>query len=380
MAGLNAKRLRPDKDTVMKILHRYIFFILIKNLGLCLTALTVLFLVIDFFDRIDNIVAESPDAGIVLQYFFYKIPVMVGQTLPISMLAATMLTIGMLAKNSEITAMRASGATVLWIARPLVFAGILVSLASMLLNESIIPNSNRRMREIYNIDIMKKDKTGRYSQTDFWWRSGNEFFSVGQFDSRTNTLLEATRLEIDGNLSVTKRTDAEKIEWVDPYLGWSMRNVHEYRFDPQSNIPETLKAKVIPLPIKETPKDFYAAETDPLSMGFFELREFIEKQRRNGLPVSSYLADLNNKISFPFISLIMGITVLPFSLKPARSGSMAGSIMAGLIIGFTYYAVHSFSIAMGRAEIWPPVLAAWMSSIIMGFVALIFNLGAESPS
>ena len=96
--------------------------------------------------------------------------------------------------------------------------------------------------------------------------------------------------------------------------------------------------------------------------------------------MTSYMADLYAKISFPFINLVLVLVVLPFALLPARSGSMAPSCLAGLTIGFAYFAVHSFSLALGRAELWPPLLAAWMANLVMAIAGLILNLGTESPT
>ena len=364
----------------MKIIHRYILKHFLKTLGICVAVFTLLFLVFDFFDRIDNLIAEEASFWLVISYYLHKTPLLISQTLPIAVLSSTLLSLGLLSKNSEITAMRSAGATIFWITRPIFIACFLISLAGLLMNETLVPYSVRRVKEIYNIDIKKKDKKGSYSQDDFWWKSGNELFAVNQFDSRTNTLFGMTKLELDSQFKIVKRTDAEQAVWIDPVLGWSMRGIKEYRIDNNKNQVEEKSVKVSPLPIKEQPRDFFSAEADPLSMSYSEMKLFIDKQRNNGIDISSYLADLQNKISFPFISLVTAIVALPFALKPARSGSMAASMLAGLALGFTYYAVHSFSLAMGRAEIWPPLLAAWMANLLMGLVALIFNLGAESPS
>ncbi|RIL00265.1 MAG: hypothetical protein DCC75_13965 [Proteobacteria bacterium] len=100
----------------MKILHRYIFKILVRNLLLCLLTSVSLFLIFDFFDRIDNIMAEGASLLLTVQYFIYKVPMMLSHMLPVSMMVATILTFGILSKNSEVIAMRASGITLLWIA------------------------------------------------------------------------------------------------------------------------------------------------------------------------------------------------------------------------------------------------------------------------
>lgn len=360
-------------------MHRYILRQILRNLTLSICAFTFLFIIFDFFDRIDNVWAEEASIGLVFQYFLFKIPLMLTLMMPVSMLMTTLLTFGTLSRNSEITAMRAAGTTVHWLSRPLLAVGLLMSLVAIVLNETVVPYTSRRTREIYNIDIRQKDKRGGYSQSEFWWRTGNEFCSASQFDSRSNTLLDFSRFEVDQNFVALRRTDAEKVTWVDPILGWTMRAVTDYRFKPGGSV-EVRKIPVQPLPIKEDPQHFYATQTDPRSMSFLQLKDFIGTQSANGISTSSYLADLYEKIAFPFVNVVIVLIALPFALKPARSGSMAASFMAGLIIGFSYYAVHSFSVAMGRAEIWPPLLAAWMANAVMGLVGAVLFAGAESPS
>ena len=362
----------------MKLLHRYVLIQLLRNLMLCLMVVVFLFLVFDFFDRIDNILAENPPVWTTISYFLYKIPQTLTLMLPVSMMAAILLTLGIMSRNSEVTAMRASGATVRWICAPVFIVGMTLSLLSIVLNETLVPYSQRRSREIYNIDIRQKDKRGGYSQNDFWWRTKDKFFSIGTFDSRDNTMHDVSIFELNGAFNVKKRTDAEKITWVDPLLGWNLWRITEYLFDDKGEM-EIRKARSLPLWLKEKPADFYDVRADPSTMSFRQLNAFINGQAHNGLRVTGLMAYLYEKISFPFVNLIVSLVVVPFALKPARSGSMAASVVAALVIGFSYFAVHSFSIALGRAELLPPLLSAWAANIIMGFIGVVLISGTEAP-
>jgi lipopolysaccharide export system permease protein len=314
----------------------------------------------------------------VISYFLYKIPPLFNITLPISMLVAVLFTIGMLSKNSELTAMRAGGLKLFWIARPIFGIAIFMSLFSIFLNELIVPHCMRRAREIYNIDIRAKDKTGDFNQENIWWRSGSTFYSSEMFDSRNNHLLNLIRLDVDYDFDIRKRTDSLQTSWASSLFGWSMENVEIINFD-KDVIAERNKLPTLTLPIQEKPEDFYGTEADPQTMSYQQLTRYINKQKSNGLSANRYYADLYAKISYPFVIFICTLVVLPFAIKPARSGSLAISFTAGIVIAFTYYLVHSFSLAMGRAEFWNPWLAAWMANVIMGAVGLVLNVGAEAP-
>lgn len=362
----------------MRIFERYLLKQFTRNLVLCLAVFVFLFLLFDFFDRIDSLIDEGASLLLSLEYFILKIPTTLTLMFPVAVLSATLFTIGILSKNGEITALRASGVPVWQIARPLVCAGFAVSILSLVLSETIVPGAQRRAREVFNLDIRQRDKKGGYSQSDFWWRSGDRFFSVAMFDSRNNTLHGLTLLSMAYPFQVTKRTEATSVRWVSRQLGWNMSDVTEYQFE-SNTTPTTRNLRALPLPILDRPETFYDLKTDPSSMSYSELRRFIRKQELSGVATRNYLADLYQKLSSPLINLLAPLLVLPFSMKPARSGSLAVGFLAGMGIGFSYYVIHSFSIALGRAELFPPLFAAWAANLLLGAIAIILNLGAESP-
>ena len=368
--------MKPFKLT---IIDRYILKQLAALLFMTLGIFTALFLIFEFFDRIDNIIAERPRAGVVVHYFLLKIPQAIALMTPIAVLVSTLMTIGLLSRNGELTAIRAAGTPITRIAAPILGSGFILSFFCLGLSELVVPHSSRRVKEIYNIDIKRKDESGAYSQNDFWWRSGNSFYSVGMFDSRSSTLSGFSAFDVTETMQPRRRVNAETVTYLDNLLGWSMQSVTDYRFSEDLSSPTTSRYTSFPFPSPKKPSDFYYSETDPTTMSFKALQHFIGEQRANGLSVNSYYADLYAKFSFPFICLVMPIVVLPFSLKPARSGSMATSIVAALCIGFSYYVVHSFAIALGRAEIIPPIVAAWVANVLMGTIGTILLIGSEQP-
>src|SRR5262245_23613213 len=131
----------------MKILHRYILKQLLWNIFLSLLVFIFLFLIFDFFDRIDNILAEKAGILTIIEYFALKVPGTFTLVCPIAMLVGTLFTIGLLSKNSEITAMRAAGCTVWWLAAPAVITGLVVTLISLAFNETAVPAALKRVKQ-----------------------------------------------------------------------------------------------------------------------------------------------------------------------------------------------------------------------------------------
>jgi lipopolysaccharide export system permease protein len=362
----------------MKILHRYILRNTLFNLTLSLFVFTMLFLVVDFIDRIDNLFSDGASFSLIVQYFLLKTPQMLTQVIPIAMLTATLFTIGLLSKNSELTAMRASGATVLWLIRPVLLVGLGMSFLTLIFSQTVVPYSVRRVKEIYNIDIRKKDQSGSYSRTNFWWREGKKFYSASMFDSRTDTLSNTIKLTLTADMKVQERLDASEIRFLTPELGWNITEGTQRIFNSKKSFPKEIKHTGLPIMLHRVPKDFYDILPEPDTMSFFELQRFMFEQAKNGLSTSQYLAHLYEKISFPFVTLVVTFVVVTFAMLPARSGSMALPIMVSIGISFTYYALHSFSIALGRAELIDPLLAAWFSNLVYGVIGGVLLLGAES--
>lgn len=361
----------------MKIFHRYITSLLLKNFCIGLATFVFLFLMVDFFDRIDNVLTEHSSLWLIIQYFACKVPRIITLMLPVAMIFATLFTFGLLSKSSELTAMRASGVTVLWLARPLIILGGLLTVVTLFLNEIIVPTSERYQKEIYNLKIKQKDKQGSYNQSDFWWRNENRFYAIDLFNSKTKSMHDLSEFILDESWSVARRTEARTAEWLDEGFAWSMKDVSRFYLSAEDIKSERLRS--LPLPIRERPQDFYEFNDEPATMSFLELQTFIKRQKDNGVATTQYLPDLYNKLAFPFVICVTGLLVLPFALLPARSGSMAVSSLLAIFTAFAYFAVDSFSISMGRADLLPPALAAWSANIVMGIVAFILNIGTESP-
>ncbi len=90
----------------MNILDIYISKIWIRFLSLCLGGFIAVYLVIDLIEKIPRFIRAGGAASDIIQYFLWKLPEMVSRTAMFSVLLATLLSLGLLTRDSEITAMR----------------------------------------------------------------------------------------------------------------------------------------------------------------------------------------------------------------------------------------------------------------------------------
>ena len=362
----------------MSILQRYLLRQFVKNSLTILGVLLLLFLLIDVTDRLDTILSEDATFLSSVNYFLLKLPNTLVLMLPVSVLGGSLFTFAMLHKNSELIAMRGAGAPVWWLSLPMLVLSICVSLFSILFSETVVPAAQKKMRMIYNIDIQKKDQKGIYSQNNIWWREGDTFYSSDAFDSKTNTLKNVSAFRLSKEFRPKSRVIASEGIWVSKQLGWDLQNATQFIFR-RGRTPEAIPQQKIPMPVKRVPKDFFDSKTEVDTMSFLELRGYLAQQKLNGLPVSSFLADLYEKLAFPFVSFFIVLTACAFAIRTVRSTNLAITFLLGLGVAFLYFSIHSFSVALGRAELLPPLLAAWGANIILAAVGFVLHLSAENP-
>jgi len=351
----------------MNTLDRYLSREFLKFFLLVLLSFVLLFLIVDFFEKLAFLLRKSASFEQALSYFFFRIPMMISFTIPAAVLLSALLTFGSLSRNSEIVAMRANGISLYRSSVPLLILSFLIALFTFVFSELITPYTNAKAEYIRRVDIQKKELQGIFQQEQIWYRGARGIYSFKLFDPERNVLQGITLNYLDRQMRLFMRVDAERALWERDH--WIFYNLLIVRFDAAGfPIMERYQEKILDLP--EKPTDFQIIQKDSEQMGYFELRKYVRKIRSEGFDATRYLADLHGKIAFPFVCILLAIIGISFSLKTERSGGLAGSLFVGLIIGFSYWILFAFAMSLGRSGKIPPLLAAWLANLIFGLSAL----------
>src|ERR1019366_7190475 len=111
--------------------------------ALGIVALLGIFYIATFIDLADKLFRGTATTGMLLAYFYYRTPEYISYVLPMSALVATLVTIGVMTKNSELIVMRACGISLYRAAVPLVLSGVFLSALLFTLQEQVPAPSNR---------------------------------------------------------------------------------------------------------------------------------------------------------------------------------------------------------------------------------------------
>ena len=115
--------------------------------------------------------------------------------------------------------------------------------------------------------------------------------------------------------------------------------------------------------LREEIEDFTKISKPIAAMSYRELKEYVVRLEATGYQVKKYMVELYSKLAFPLVNLIMVLVAIPFSLQSPRGGRLFGIALAIAIMA-GYLVVHYVALAFARADLLPPLLAAWTANII----------------
>jgi lipopolysaccharide export system permease protein len=348
----------------LKIIYRYVTREYLRVLIFALLTFTAIYFIVDFFERFDMFIKHKAPFDVIVKYFFFKVPFIIYQMIPIAVLLATLLTMGILSKNNEITAMKSGGVSIYKVSVPLVLIALLITALTFWSSEYVMPYTNMKVTDIKN--SVKKKKQQSFLKHDKIWYSGKGMiYNIDYFDGKMNTLNGVTIFYFGDGVNLKKRVDAKTGEYV--HGAWILMDGSVREFEDVDGIMMTSKLKEfseMEVKLPESPKTLKEIHKKADEMSYNDLKRFVAKIRSEGYSATEYEVDMHAKLALPFVSVIMTIIGIPFALKRERTGSLAVGIGISIAIGFFYWITLSFALSLGHAGVLPPVIAAWISLFI----------------
>jgi LPS export ABC transporter permease LptG len=343
------------------ILDRYLVREYLVLMGIGLAVAATLFVVIDLLQTLDRFIRIKPPLLYVFEHFLFRVPAALHDGLPVVTLVATIFLFLALARYHELTAMKAAGMSLYRVALPILLVGLGVAFLSGLFQEIVLPRLNEWGDEVDRVKIRGQLPRHLQSRERLWLRtSDTRFYRIELLAPGTGDMYGMTVLEVDPRFRLLSRLDARRAH-VTPE-GWEMTDGAFREFGPKGEV-STIPFAMTALDMQEDLDDFTKIQKPIAAMSYWELKDYIGRLQATGFQVKKYLVELYSKLSFPLVNMIMVLVAIPFSLQAPRGGRLFGvglaiAIMAG------YLVVHYIALAFARADLLPPLLAAWTANII----------------
>ncbi len=356
----------------MKVLTRYISIEFVKVLVLCLLLFISIFLVIDFLQKIDNFIDADVPRGTIFAYFFFQMPYIFIQMIPVATLISVIVIFSNMKNNNEIIAMKTCGLNILNFSTTMILLALIISVTTFFFSELVVSHASSKSNEIWDIEVEKQDPNRFYGSDQIWYRSKSAIYWIKHYDSVHKIMQNPTFYFFDKDFHLIKRIEGKRGVWVNGV--WRIEDVIVQKALKNGGY-EVRKFITLFLEIPETPDTFVRKIKHPEEMSFSQLKSYAERVKNEGYDNTRYLVDLNIKLAFPFLSLILVFMGIPIALE-LKTGGIPLAIALGIGLCFLYMVILSLSRSLGLSGVLPPVLAAWTANLVFLFLGiyLILNM------
>jgi len=347
------------------VLKKFIWTYLVTAIGLI-----SIFLVIDFFERFDEFFSRNAPTSDLLLFYWYRIPHILFYMAPQAVLLATAITLSTLARDNEVTAMRACGIGITGITLPIIGASVVISLLVLACSEYIRPEASKRMNHIFYVKVRQKMHYGAVETDQIWLKSKyGAIWNIDRYDPDQNQMFQVRIFLTDDHNVIQKRIDAKQAQWSENK--WLFKN-GSYRIFKKDGLFQTEYFDERFFPVQEVPEDFEKIRIKPEELSLSEMYQSIQTKTTEGKDMTDKWVDLHFKISYPFISIVLALLAIPLSLKSSRHGGALFALGVNLGMGFFFSFIYAMGISLGHSGAFGPLLAAWGPNLL--FMALGFYL------
>ncbi len=358
------------------IIDRYLLQRYLVPFAYCLVSFLLLILIYDFSINLEDFIDGKVRLDIVLEYFVYSIPVRMMEIVPMSSLLSLLYSMGQLKKHNEITALQASGVSIPRLMAPYLSFGLVISLAILVMNESLVPHCKQRIAKIESVYMKKGDAadSGAAQKVFAFFNLRESRSWVGVLDPSKKKLLKVEIRDFGPNDKVLRKITAEMAEWSPEGWKFSKGKEENYQGDALSS-EQTRNFVEETMALPETMRDIYNSQKDPTMMGLRELKKHIKIHPKHSRIYHEEKVEYYHKWAYPFLNLLVIFMGVPVALKMERGGFFMG-IGTSIGLFFGYYALNLISLTLGKNETLPAWFAAWLPSIV--FLAVGINLLRKS--
>ena len=338
---------------MLKVLDRYILSELIKPFFAGIGAFIIIMLSNTLFLYADLIVRNGIPVDTVLILLLYNMPAIMVVTFPVAYLFATLLVLGRLAKDSEITALRACGISFTRIILPILITALVISYIGYWFNETVVPWANQQCVAIYK-DMMVKQPIPPIKANYFFKDASNRYFYIEKIDRSRNMLqniLILDRVKQGYPQIITAKTaDREKTKWV-------LKDGMIRKFNGKGYISYEAKFEMMEIQLNLDPNIFFSEQKSVQELSSGEAIKEIGKLSSQGVDVKAMMVDYHIKFSLPLATFFAALIAAPIGVRFSKMGSYIG-VSASIALIFVWYVLYSYGKELGAAGAIPPFLGA----------------------
>jgi LPS export ABC transporter permease LptG len=352
----------------MKILDKYLlkhFFpvYLLSGIMFCF-----FYCLVDLLSNLNQFVDKGAGIIDVAKYYAFFLPSLWMQLSPLAVLIGVWFSVGHLAQDREIMAMRLSGISAVRITMPLLISGLIISFFCLGINISLVPFCEEKKEEIWKGKIQGEEQYLSKSRENFPFTSQNIVYFVKNFSGKEGTMSEVLGVytEIGSNDSI--RITAKRALWENGK--WFLIDGVKKIFDKDGNVKKIEEFKSKESALSLSPHEIWLYNKSPSIMPMKTLKKYIGEYKTS-LSRYPYLSQFYSRFSLPFINFTLLVISIPFCLLSLHQNS-AGRMSWALGLSLLYYVFFSLMVAMAEKGNIPPGSGIWLPNILFLSIGIFY--------
>jgi lipopolysaccharide export system permease protein len=346
----------------VKIIDKYLIKQFLQTILFGLLAFTIIFIVIDAMENLDDFIDQNVPGLIILHYYFVFSPEIMKLMLPVSVLFSALFTAGKSANLSELTAMRASGVSLYRFMTPFVVTTFIISLLSIYFGGYVVPMANKT--KIYIEQTYLKKGIVYSGSNIFFQDSQKRIVSISFFDASTNNANRVSIQDFDQNslTEMIQRIDAQNLKYDSLSENWSALHGVQRIFKETGQSAVYFDSLIIS-DLHFRPEDQLKKQRKPQEMDLAELSDLIDAQERAGNDPTAAAIEYHSRYAFALTSVIIVLFGLPISAN-RRKGGLAVQVGINILITFIFLVFMKVSQAFGKNGALDPLVTAWFANLV----------------
>jgi lipopolysaccharide export system permease protein len=350
-----------------RLLEHYVAREFLKIFLLSLTAFLSIFLVVDFFEKIDQLVRANLDLAEMGKYLLLTAPVALEKVLSPAVLLGAMLTFGLLTRTQETMAIRTSGIDILRLTRPVLLLAALVAAALLALNLYLLPWTQATLNLFWETQVQKKPPRSLSNPEHLWYKGDRAIYNILVYRKDLQALEGVKIFRFDDRFNLIQVMAARRAVWQDGRWRLYQGIIQDF---PAQGEEQVKTFQEMNLALTETPKDFDGLERKITEMDVEELLRFVQRLERDGYKSTSYRLEVQNRFAMALVPLALAALGLGLALRQEKV-FIPGMVAVGLLIMFAYWLSLGFSTSLGQAGRWPIIWAAWLPHLFFAALAVL---------
>ena len=358
----------------MKIIDIYIIK---KFLGTFFYAISLLILIVIIFDVSENIDSfiknQAPLSAIIFDYYLNFIPYFINLFIYLFTFISVIFFTSKMASDTEIIAILSSGVSFWRFLRPYLIASLFLAIMSFYLGNFLIPKTNHARRIFKNTYMEKLTKDG--DKNIHVQIEPGVFVYVESFNSNK---MEGRRFSLEKfkGQELVYKLNGDMLVWDKANKKWKIKNWYERKLDPVTRKMHYASGRELDTVINLKPNDLYMVKEDFEEMNFWELNDYIAREKEKGsVAYKKYEVEKYKRISGPVAIIILTFIGVALSSRKMRGG-IGMHLGLGIALTFSYILLMQVSTVFSTAGNLPPSIGTWIPNIIYSFIAVYLLIKA----